>query len=379
MSYRILVLGGYGVFGSRVCRLLARLNGLELFVAGRSHFAAEKLCAQIRAETPEAAVQPFALDLTRDLRSALEATGPRLVIHAAGPFQGQDYTVASACIAQGVHYVDLADGREFVVNFAQLNPAAQRAGVIAISGASSVPGLSAAVADHLKSSFARLDSVETGITPGNRAPRGRAVVGAILSYVGRPMRIWRGGKWTTVCGWQGLRRRRLRLIGDIVLPPRWFARCDVPDLELLPARYPGTQTVEFRAGLELAALHLGLWLLSWPVRFRLLPRLSRFTGLAMFVGERLKRAGTDRGGMYVELRGEGTDGAPLRRVWTLIAEAGKGPWIPAIPATIIAIKLAHGRLSQTGAMPCLGLFTLKEFHDALPGLEISTSIADDRP
>jgi short subunit dehydrogenase-like uncharacterized protein len=44
--------------------------------------------------------------------------GAELVIHTAGPFQGQDYgVVAAAVAAAGAHYIDLADGRRFVCDF----------------------------------------------------------------------------------------------------------------------------------------------------------------------------------------------------------------------------------------------------------------------
>jgi len=65
--------------------------------------------------------------------------------------------------------------------------------------------------------------------------------------------------------------------------------------------------------------------------------------------------------MFVELQGEDTRHRPLRIRWTLVAERGDGPEIPAIPAVIIAGKLAAGRRPESGARPCLGLFTLAEF------------------
>jgi hypothetical protein len=39
---------------------------------------------------------------------------------------------------------------------------------------------------------------------------------------------------------------------------RLLSPCDVPDLTLLPAHYPGRPNVRFGAGLELVLLHLGM-------------------------------------------------------------------------------------------------------------------------
>src|SRR5690606_6736482 len=99
---------------------------------------------------------------------ALAATDADLLIHTAGPFQGRDYAVARAALAAGMHYIDLADGRAFVAGFDTLDAEARRAQRRAVTGASSVPGLSAAVvAAHLHR-FSRLELVDAAISPGNR-------------------------------------------------------------------------------------------------------------------------------------------------------------------------------------------------------------------
>jgi uncharacterized protein YbjT (DUF2867 family) len=55
--HRVLVLGGYGVFGRRAVERLAREAGLEVIVAGRSASAAERM-ARETADTPSST--PFA-------------------------------------------------------------------------------------------------------------------------------------------------------------------------------------------------------------------------------------------------------------------------------------------------------------------------------
>ena len=49
-----------------------------------------------------------------DLDRVLGEGGHDVVVHVAGPFQGQDYAVAELCIRHGVHYLDLADDSAFV-------------------------------------------------------------------------------------------------------------------------------------------------------------------------------------------------------------------------------------------------------------------------
>ena len=43
---------------------------------------------------------------------------------------------------------------------------------------------------------------------------------------------------------------------------RLAAACDVPDLQLFPARFPGVRTVSFHAALEFRVQHLALWSLA---------------------------------------------------------------------------------------------------------------------
>jgi saccharopine dehydrogenase-like NADP-dependent oxidoreductase len=91
--------------------------------------------------------------------------------HCVGPFQGQDYGVANAALAAGAHYLDLADGRQFIVEFAaRINDRAARAGRAAISGASTLPALSSAVVEELRVGLSSVESIEVIIAPGQRAP-----------------------------------------------------------------------------------------------------------------------------------------------------------------------------------------------------------------
>jgi saccharopine dehydrogenase-like NADP-dependent oxidoreductase len=138
---RVVVFGGTGHFGARICRRLARKPELDLVVTSRTLSRAELLVAAITREGPAANVSAAALDQDAPgLPDELARLDADVVIHTAGPYQGQDYRVAEACVSAGSHYVDLADGREFVSGFDRLDAAAKRAGVMLVSGASTLPG-----------------------------------------------------------------------------------------------------------------------------------------------------------------------------------------------------------------------------------------------
>jgi hypothetical protein len=371
---RVLVLGGYGNFGRLIVRELARDIGLEVIIAGRDGGAAQRLAAALRADHG-ARMEAAMLDIhAPDLAAQLAALTPDLVIHTCGPFQGRDYRVANAAMDAGAHYADLADARDYVAGITALDAKARACDRLVVAGASTVPGLSAAVIDRFRGEFDAVHEIDIGVSPGNRAPRGTATVAAILSYVGRPFLVWKNGQWCTASGWQGLRRQRYP--GPI--GARWLGNCDVPDLTLFPPRYAGMRTLRFGAGLELGFLHLGLWLLSWPVRWHLLPRLDRWTRTLKRISDWFLSRGSDAGAMHVSLRGTGTDGKPLKLTWTLIAGSGHGPQVPATAAVVLARKIASGQLAARGATPCLDLITLDEYLAGLAGHDIRIQIQRER-
>lgn len=365
MVLRVVLIGATGVFGSRIASQLAGDPRFQLIVAGRR---AQSLAA-LRDALGDASVQLATLDVAAPgLADALAALRPQLVIHAAGPFQQQDYRVAEACLTCASDYIDLADGRDFVSGIGRLDGRAREAGRLLVSGASTVPALSSAVVDELLPRFATLDVIEHAISPGNRTPRGDATVAAILGYCGQPVELWRDGRWQRAHGWMLTRRPRFSF------GPRWVGLCDVPDLELFPQRYPGVRTVIFRAGLELKRLHFGTLAAAWLVRLGLLRDLARHATRLRRISEWFLAAGSDVGGMLVELDGRDVQGRALKLRWSLRAGAGDGPQIPATPAVVLARKLADGSLPATGAMPCMGLFTLDEALAALDGFAIETQL-----
>jgi len=129
---------------------------------------------------------------------------------------------------------------------------------------------------------------------------------------------------------------------------------------------------------ELSVLHLGLWALSWLPALGVIRSLEPFAGPCRAASTLLLPLGSDRGGMVVELSGAAPGAAAsLVRRWTLIAEAGDGPWIPAVPAVILARRLAAGEDLRPGAMACLGLITLEEFQAATAHLAIRTAVEEE--
>ena len=357
---RVAILGGYGNFGGYIARALASHPGIELVICGRSLAKAQVFAAGLDAANPATGAQ---LDIS-DPDQALAAIAPGLVIHTVGPFQGQDYRVARAAIACGAHYCDLADARAFVAGISAIDETAREAGFSVIAGASSVPCLTGAYLDEAARDMA-IEEVDYGISAAQQTNRGLGTATAILSYVGKPFTMLRGGAMRRVYGWQGMHSERYPELGR-----RWFGYCDVPDLDLFPQRYPGLQHMRFCAGHEVALLHFGTWLLSWAVRLRLVPSLDRWSGFLLRASFLFDRLGSGLSGFHMHIRGRNSVGEAIERHHWLVARQGHGPNIPCMPAILIARRLAGGEALKAGARPCLGVITLSEYLAALDGLDI---------
>lgn len=353
----ILIIGGYGGFGARLSRRLIEA-GHHVIVAGRSAEKGVAFCAGL------ANAEPAVADRMRGIGLVMARLRPDLVIDAAGPFQSGGYIVPEACIAMRIPYLDLADARGFVTGIGALDAAARQAGVPIIVGASSVPALSGAVARHLSSGVGRVDQIEIAISASNRSSAGVSVAKAILSYVGRPLRLWRGRRWELGFGWQEMRRADFTLADGQGVRGRLVALADVPDLDLMPAALPGRPAVTFRAGTELGFQMIALWLASWPVRWGWAESLTRGARWLLPLYRATLGLGGACSAMHVILKGDA-----VKRCWTLVADRGDGLNVPVMAAALLADRILAGKVAP-GARDASALLDLADFEPLFAPLAI---------
>lgn len=365
--HRILVLGGYGFFGARIAADLVRDPSAEVLIAGRDSSRAKRFARTLGLPDDHGVAMDAA---SREFAPLLRSLGVNTLINTAGPFQDQDYKVASDAIEAGANYIDLADGRRFVAGIDILDRAASAKGLVVVSGASSVPGLSSAVVDEYAPAFARMDSVRLGIASGARAP-GLATVRAVFGYCGKPIQRLVNGTWEETHGW--LDTMRYKFPGPV--GRRWLGSCDVPDLELLPKRYASLRTVTFHAGFASDLGHLLVWAMAGLVKAGILPGLTPLAGPLNRLARWLEPFLSDKGAMFVEIDGISQDGKPAKRRWCILAMKNHGPYIPCGAAIALAGKLARGDGIRKGAQPCMGLLTVDEYLAPLRALDIHV-IAD---
>jgi hypothetical protein len=366
---KTLILGGYGHFGARIARALADDPAIELLIGGRDRAQAERFAAGLGAAT-----RGLAIDAEQpDLASMLRGLGVDLVIHTAGPFQQQQVHVALAAAQATAHYIDLADGRRFVCDFAsRAHDAFVAARRCAFSGASTVPTLSSAVVDHLTHGWQQIEHIETCIAPAQTVPRGVATMAAVLSYCGEPIAVWSAGSWQSQRGWahpQPVQFARMRT--------RLGALCDIPDLELFASRYAGVRDVMFRAALEVPASQRALAMLAALRAARWIPSPVRWARALNRVASLFDRFGSSLGGMFVRVSGVDAGGRAASRAWHIAADRGHGPEIPCMPAILLGRRLARGDIPPAGARACVGLLSLNDFAPEFTRWGMQTDIVDE--
>lgn len=368
---RILILGGYGTFGGRLAELLARDERLTLIIAGRS---ASKASAFIAGLAPGATKIPLAFDRDADVERQIRLAEPDLVVDATGPFQfyGRDpFRVVKGCISQGAHYMDLADGVQFVKGIEQFDEQAKAHKVFVLSGVSSFPVLTAAVVRHLAQGLASVTDIRGGIAPSPYAGVGLNVIRAIAGYAGKPVWLIRDGQRVPGYALTDSYRYTIAPPGYVPLRSTRFSLVDVPDLYVLPRIWRDLNSVWMGAGPVPAVLHGMLSGLAWLVRLRVLPSLFAFARL-FHVVTNLVRWGEHRGGMFVSILGKRPAGEAVERSWHLVAEGDDGPYIPSMAVEAIVRRSLNGRPPRPGARPCTDDLELADYDDLFNGRQIRT-------
>ncbi|MFN0303536.1 MAG: saccharopine dehydrogenase NADP-binding domain-containing protein [Burkholderiales bacterium] len=365
----MLVLGGYGNFGARICRGLSGDPSIQLLIGGRDVQRARAAAGALGHGAEGVAIDQHA----PDTHQTLQRLGVDLVVHTAGPFQQQDYRLAMAAATARAHYIDIADGRRFVCDFPPTMDAAFRAADrTALTGASTVPALSSAVVDRLCDRWQRINSIDICIAPAQTAPRGVATLAAVLSYCGEPIQVWDGGRWRSQRGWarpEPVRFARLR--------SRLGALCDIPDLELFPAHYRTTQRVMFHAALEVGIAQRGLAILAALRAIGLIKRPQRLAWVLNQAARAVDFLGSALGGMVVRVVGVDQSGNAMRRTWNITAPDDHGPEIPCMAAILLTRRLARAPQRPVGAYTCVGMLSLAEFEPEFARWGMTTDIANE--
>jgi hypothetical protein len=322
----VLVIGGYGTFGTHVCRELAR-RGVPLTVAGRDVARADALA---RALGP--GCRGLALDVTQAAACRAALPNHEVVVCCAGPFDYRDTTLLEACLAAGCHYVDISDDRRYAAAVRGYGEPFRARSLAAVLGCSSLPGISGALALHARQrATLPVERVRVTLFIGNNNPKGDAAAQSLLAGLGRPIAAPQGILY-------GFHDREV-----VPLPVPFGHRAvfnfEAPEYDLFPALL-GVRSLSVKVGFE---LRLATYL------FALLARLGSHYGartarLLTRGGRLLQPFGCSGGAVMTELfLSDGT----VRRATLLARQDGQR--MAALPCVLVAQTLAHDRLACYGA------------------------------
>ena len=370
----ILIIGGYGTFGYGMADLLSDEAALTITLAGRNFTKAQ---AATQSLSGAATFIPLELDRNGDLAAQIK-TPPDIIIDASGPFQdyGDDKrdNVIRYALAQGCHYLDIADDLEFVAHISEFNSAAKEKDLTLLSGLSTYPVLTAAALKDLSREMEEITDVRAGIAPSSKAIMGRNVIAAVAAYSGKQqVGVLQNGKFTKVHGLTETHRQTICVPGEQPLPNILFSNVEGPDPQELPRHFEGLQNIWMSAGPRPEFLHRMLIGLAHIVKLKFLPNIAWLTGL-FYAAQSLVSFGNHSGGMFVK-----ASNADQTLTWNMIAIGDDGPRIPAIPVTIMVRKWLRGDRVAAGARTAITDITLADFDTEFAKLKITHGLHDDTP
>lgn len=338
----VVVLGGYGTFGTHVCRELASA-GVPVTVAGRDQARADAFAATLGPNC-----RGVAADAAQPDSCEVALRGHAVAVCCAGPFHQLGATLIEVCLEVGCHYVDIGDHRGYAAMVRAYSEQFQHRSLAAVYGCSSLPGISGALCLRAREETADpIERVRVTLFIGNRNPKGEAAVRSLLAGLGRPIPAPQG----TLRGFQDR---------EVVRLPAPFGRRGVfnfesPDYDLLSPLL-GARAVSVKVGFELRLATYGIALLALTgIRGG-----ARTARLLAGPGRLLSRLGRSGGAVMAELF---VQGGAVR--WAALLARQDGQRMAAVPCARVAQALSEDNVPRQGALTAYEFLGAKALLDEL--------------
>jgi short subunit dehydrogenase-like uncharacterized protein len=185
-----LIYGANGYTG-RLAAEHAAASGLRPIVAGRSRDDVEALAKRLSLEH-----RVFDLHAPKGILDGISGTSA--VLHAAGPFSATSRPMVDACLASGIHYVDVTGEIAVFEAIAERDADAKAAGVMLLPGAGFDVVPSDCLAAHVKHRLPGATRLRISIGGLGGVSRGTALT--MLERAGRGTVLRRQGRLVEIAG-----------------------------------------------------------------------------------------------------------------------------------------------------------------------------------
>lgn len=193
---RITVLGGCGVVGTVAVKTLVSSGEFSEIIVGDIDLQKANECV---SQIGDECLSSFRVDASNPSAIKEAIKDSDIVLNCCGPFYKLGPIVLKAVIESGINYVDVCDDYDATKLLLGMNDAAQKAGISALTGMGSSPG----VANLLVKFCADLmldevDSIDILHAHGGEPTEGPAVVAHRIHSMTSPIPVYLDGKFTTV-------------------------------------------------------------------------------------------------------------------------------------------------------------------------------------
>jgi len=164
----MVVLGGYGAVGRAACEILGGHFPGRVLAVGRDRQKAEAFSRETGGN-----VLPLAVDLATAQGMDRALDGARVVVACAGR---DDAGFARACLANGVHYVDVSASHAFLTKVERLGVLAMEHGATAVLSVGLAPGLTNLLARRCKDVLGAVRTLDISVLIGMGEAHGEAAI-----------------------------------------------------------------------------------------------------------------------------------------------------------------------------------------------------------
>lgn len=185
MRDAILVIGGYGHVGSKICTRLAQKYPGKVYAAGRSLEKAEAFSHATGGQ-----VLPMKIDMSSEINGEILSSFKVVVMC----LDQQNTAFVQACLLQGIHYIDISADYGFLSKVEQLHPLAESHGSTAVLSVGLAPGLTNLLALQASRQLDTIDEINISIMLGLGDSHGRAAIEWTVDNLRHNFTTWQQGK-----------------------------------------------------------------------------------------------------------------------------------------------------------------------------------------